>query len=564
MTGSPERPGMGGLCLWLAIVAGATALRSWGVGFGIYHADEPIVVNHALAYGTGDLHPHFFILPPLTSYLLFVIYGIFYVALRLLGQLPDLMAYQQLFIRHPEIFYVIGRIAVGVLPAVVTVALLGRVAGRERYGLGMPAALWAAALLAVNYLHVRDAHYIYADIPMTLCVLGAVLAAHRVRDTGTCGDHLVAGLWIGAATAFKYNAAVVLAAYLTAVVVGKRRSAGLVLTAAAGASVVYLLSNPFSVLDFGAFISDIRHQAGAEAAVGPAHHLLYAIGGSGGYALIAAALAGAALLFRQDARVAAVWAAFPVLFFIKLCVFSQHHERYVMPLLPFVCVAAGVAVHALIERAARRWRPAVVVLVTVSLIAFPLTKSVLADRLFGRADTRDEARSWIESRLPAGAGIAYSHTFFRPYPLRTSEQLLELAAAAESEGSATKSRLTARLQDPAKPSYRAYFLSEGEGAFAGARPRIRPDVTALRVAGVRYVVLHWAETTVPPDWYAALMREGKRLAVFSPYRDLERRVSEDRFSPTCAAWGIEELWSRRAFGPYLEVYDLGDPARSST
>src|SRR3989344_5891622 len=47
-------------------------LRIWGLNFGLpyqFHQDEPIVVNHALAYGAGDLNPHFFIIPPLASYI---------------------------------------------------------------------------------------------------------------------------------------------------------------------------------------------------------------------------------------------------------------------------------------------------------------------------------------------------------------------------------------------------------------------------------------------------------------------------------------------------------------
>ncbi|MBU9889857.1 MAG: hypothetical protein KTQ49_08335, partial [Candidatus Omnitrophica bacterium] len=50
------------------ILALAFAVRAFGVPFGLpylYHADEPVVVNHALAYGTGDLHPRFFNIPPL-------------------------------------------------------------------------------------------------------------------------------------------------------------------------------------------------------------------------------------------------------------------------------------------------------------------------------------------------------------------------------------------------------------------------------------------------------------------------------------------------------------------
>src|SRR3989338_4781985 len=73
-------------CLFIfSVFIIAFTLRIYGIGFGLYHADEPIIVNHALAYATGDLNPHFFKIPPLASYLLFFVYGIYFIAGKLLG-----------------------------------------------------------------------------------------------------------------------------------------------------------------------------------------------------------------------------------------------------------------------------------------------------------------------------------------------------------------------------------------------------------------------------------------------------------------------------------------------
>ncbi len=74
--------GSGPLIWW--VIAAALLLRVIGIGFGLpaaYHQDEPIVVNHALAYAGGDFNPHFFKIPPLVSYLLFGVYGFTYVLL---------------------------------------------------------------------------------------------------------------------------------------------------------------------------------------------------------------------------------------------------------------------------------------------------------------------------------------------------------------------------------------------------------------------------------------------------------------------------------------------------
>ena len=66
---SNSLPGQRRLTLW-GILALAFLLRLVGVQFGLphlYHADEPIVVNHAVAYGAGDFNPHFFKIPPLVK-----------------------------------------------------------------------------------------------------------------------------------------------------------------------------------------------------------------------------------------------------------------------------------------------------------------------------------------------------------------------------------------------------------------------------------------------------------------------------------------------------------------
>ena len=89
-----------GTVLMLGILALGLALRLAGVSFGLphlYHADEPIVVNHALAYGTGDFHPHFFKIPPLVSYLLFLFYGLSYLVGKGIGLFQNVGDFELLF-----------------------------------------------------------------------------------------------------------------------------------------------------------------------------------------------------------------------------------------------------------------------------------------------------------------------------------------------------------------------------------------------------------------------------------------------------------------------------------
>jgi len=109
------------------ILCAAFLLRITGIHFGlphIYHQDEPILVNHALALGTGDLNPHFFVIPPFTIYLLFGLYVLYFGFGYLTGQFSDKMDFAMQFLSDPSIIYLIGRFALGVLFGTMTVVLL--------------------------------------------------------------------------------------------------------------------------------------------------------------------------------------------------------------------------------------------------------------------------------------------------------------------------------------------------------------------------------------------------------------------------------------------------------
>src|SRR3989338_5696232 len=87
-------------------------LRLVGVQFGlpdIYHADEPIIVNHAVQYGSWDFNPHFFWIPPLTSYLLFIAYGFYFLFGVVVGWFSSLEDFKVLFLADPTSFYLIAR-----------------------------------------------------------------------------------------------------------------------------------------------------------------------------------------------------------------------------------------------------------------------------------------------------------------------------------------------------------------------------------------------------------------------------------------------------------------------
>ena len=130
-------------------------------------------MSRALGFGKGDLNPHNFLYPTLYFYVLFACEGLYFIGGRLLGAIPSRAAFQQSFFVDPTGIYLAGR-ALGVVCGLLTVWATWRF-GRRLAG---PVAGAAAALfLAVAPFAVRDAHYVKHDVPATLLITLAVMAA---------------------------------------------------------------------------------------------------------------------------------------------------------------------------------------------------------------------------------------------------------------------------------------------------------------------------------------------------------------------------------------------------
>src|SRR3989304_1548012 len=69
-----------------------------------------LILLLAMAFGTGDLNPHYFIYPSLYMYVLFIVYGMTYIGGRLLGAFGSTDDFIRLFFTDAPIFYLPGRL----------------------------------------------------------------------------------------------------------------------------------------------------------------------------------------------------------------------------------------------------------------------------------------------------------------------------------------------------------------------------------------------------------------------------------------------------------------------
>ena len=545
----------------------ALFLRLVGIQFGLphlYHADEPMVVNHALAYGMGDFNPHFFKIPPLVSYLLFAVYGLYFLGGRMLGFFRTPEDFEHLFYADPSSFYLMGRFIFGVLMGTATVYLLYRLIlkffGPER-------ALLSALFLAVSFLHVRDSHYIYADIPLVLVMVATFFfLLSLVSSKKRLSLHLMSGVMIGLATAAKYNGIALVFPYFYAVLFSgeKNRNFGFMVLAGLVALVTYFLLNPYSLLDFSFFWKEITLQAKSQGGGGWTHHLKYSLIGGMGLPLFLFGLTGMvrALLRWDPARGA--FTVFLLSYYAILAFAAQPYDRYVLPLLPFLVFFAADFVIALAGRF-KRHRPLILGLFLGVLLLPPLVQSILFDRVMLARDTRTLAKEWVEKNITSGSHLALGWDFYMPRLAFSKNQLLEkkeevLRGEFHSRERLRKLDHLLTHSSPTQPSYNLFFLmkaSEKHSRFLFAQPVLPYDLGLLKDHGIDYVIVPRIHPHQEPrDFYDELSRRAELVIEFNPYRNSARKEAVDSQPLTGGPFLFRDLLLRKRNGQVIQIYRL--------
>lgn len=544
-----------GLALVLAV---GLALRAWSVSYGLpdlYHPDEPRIVERAVRFHQGDLNPRFFNWPSLYMYVMAGVYGLVFGASS--GGVAGAFA------RDPALFYLVGRL-VTVLFGTATVAVL-YFTGRLAYG--PVVGILAAALLAVDLLHVRDSHWVTTDVPLAFLVALATLYALRYWRSGRRIDAGAAGLVAGLATSMKYPGGlaflglVVAHALLRPAEPAWRRVVGRDTVRAAGLGAVgFVLGTPFALLTPIAFVrgvlDEVREvntvQFGNEADVpGYLFHLAYSLPQAMGWPLYLLALAGLVwALARREAR-ETILVAFAVPYVLVIVTWSSRFERYVIPLLPcLTLLAAAVVVRGVgwLSKRPRRVagpRPALVLAGVAALLVAPgLARVAQYHRLLARPDTRVLGSEWVEHHVPPGTRIA-----LEPFSLR-----LPIAREQLQAGPGSVAHLP-QLRPDAAPAG-----SPGAGDGYWVERLDVYDLDRLLGDGVQYVVLSGFvyqrhrqacdRHPAPCRFYGELETRSRLVFTASPGVEDARLTVGDIYSP------LTRIRERQHPGPPIRIYQL--------
>jgi hypothetical protein len=326
-----------------------------------------------------------------------------------------------------------------VLSAAAGTATIAALFGAAKELFSTRVALLASAFLAVTFLHVRDSHFGVTDVPATFLTVCAFWASVRCATKGvTLRRAAVAGVLCGLATSTKYNTALVLLPAIVAIVwqPERNRRPALVVRALAvlllGAAIAFVAGTPFAVLDSSTFLAAVtgvgRHLGAGHVVMarGWMYHAIFTLRYGLGIPLLAGAGLGGVWLIARRPRAAALALAFPVPYYIVLGSGLTVFVRYMVPIVPFACLAAAVFVDQFAD-ALDDWFnhghaavPHVATAALAAVIVMPTARSsVLFDRLMTKSDTRVLAADWVASHFPTGATIyqnGYGYVQLRPAP----------------------------------------------------------------------------------------------------------------------------------------------------
>jgi hypothetical protein len=439
--------------LLVILVTGGIA-RYWGINFGLPHTDcrpdESIIVLHALGFFSGDFNPHYFHYPTFYMYIIWFFYVLYFISGKMLGRYSSTSDLLQESIINPNNFYLIDRITsafLGTITIFIVYQIIKEIIDRKT-------AIVSSLFLSLAYLHVRDSHFGVTDVPMTFGVMVSILMILKSFKEKTAKSYAICGILAGLTASTKYNGILLVIPMcivhfintidekyknrldsdeideLRATQLPKLTQYGIaakrflldfldkrILLFAVTVISAFLLTTPFALLDFKSFQKDFLFEVnhlntghGLNLGIGWWYHLRFTLPLGLGWSLFVASFAGSMILFKSHTRKAVILFSFPLIYYLVLGKGYTVFLRYMMPTIPFACIAAAVLVISFSKRVVRDFEMRSlenhIILFLATLMIFQSAYNIAqADRLLATRDNRLIAAEWVYKNVQKNSSI---------------------------------------------------------------------------------------------------------------------------------------------------------------
>ena len=429
----------------LAILAIAAVARFWAIDFclpsTLCRPDEEAVAAISTYFFTRNFNPHFFDWPSFFFYEVSVALIPLFKLGNILGWYRGEKHFVEMMRLDPAPVFLTARI-LSAMAGTATVWFVYRIgktlagSGKREAGTdGETTGLIAALFLALAFLHARDSHFGVTDITATMLIavsflftLRLAMALQEVPWRATALAVAAPAFFAGLATATKYNAVLILLPLL-ATVIKSPKQIGIVLGVAFA---TFFVASPFVILDytnslksFQEIADHLRNGHAVDLGRGWWVHLTVSLRYGLGTPLLAAGIAGLGIAVFRRPREGMLLALFPVAYYLSIGAGLTVFARYILPVIPFLCITAAIAVEGFVSITGRgivsiTWRAtALAVALTAAIIAPSAWSLFQFDRLLARTDSRVMVEDWVKLHYPNGAVIGQmlrlsNHLYFIP------------------------------------------------------------------------------------------------------------------------------------------------------
>lgn len=532
--------------IWLISILGMI-LRFWKIGFGLPHVifgDEGLYVYFALNMGGGFLDPKFY--PDLYFYLCFLADAVYILLTWLLGRFHNPGEAWALYRSDPTVFYMIARLVSAIL-GTLTIPVAYKI-GKRMSG-SRPAGYLAALFLALSYMHVQYSQIALLDVPLTFFILLSFLFSLYALESGRARDFILSGLAGGLAVSVKYNGLGVL--MLGPLLCLLRREVRIRECAFFFAFFLlgFTIGTPYWLLNWPRFIGQITTSWALFGRSGIGHlgcdgnwnwfYYLFTVLPYGlGWPLTIAGVTGiVAMLCRPNAK-NILFISFPVLYFLVTGSSLVRAARYIMPVIPFLCVGAAFIVLFLARRIFRQesaLRMSMAIFAAI-LMAFPALKLSRYIYLKQFPDTRVTAYDWLHGNLHSGEKVLQTYSGVSFIPPDSTFALADLDHDIFDTRKENISSLKS-LQEYKKAGYEYLLLDEWH---LGVIMNAPGDKEKYRRNKARYQAF-----LIELDKSAKLVWEA------SPYRE-----TSAGFDPENVQFASRRIENFKRLGPAIRIYKL--------
>ena len=405
----------------LLILGLAFLLRFVGIWYGLpsmYNSDEPDNVVQALSYGAkGSLEPTYFGYPTLYSYVLFLIYGLYFGLGQIFGMFDTALEFGAAYFLNPTGLFIVGRF-LSVVLGTAGVYIIYKIG--ERF-FSKRAAWMAALFVALSFAHVQASHWILLEAALVFMSALGIYLILRFSEAPTLRMNFLASFVCGLAISTKYNAGFVFVPLLLATVLNHKRELRHLFKhlgiSIATVTFGFLLGTPYWLISFTSFFGEFKFLL-SQVNYGMSGHFssipifwplweLIVEDWTVGFLLVAGFVYA---LFRRE-RKGLLLLSFIVPTFVLAGTWSRADLHYLLPVYPALAVLAALFLTDVLSQLPSK---SLVACMTILLFIAPLGKSVYFDSRLAQEDTRAIAEEWIEQNIPENSSVAYENFVYGP------------------------------------------------------------------------------------------------------------------------------------------------------